>query len=224
MSEQIGAKIREARNNAGMSQEKLAKAADGVSVSDISKAERGLKELTPEQLHSIEAATGAVPGSLIDAGEVVPAPVEDASADAKDVVSAETNEETALNTPITVTLTSAEKELLDSYKAADVWKQKAVLFLLKGEKPQMQEIMALLAGLMAKNSGEKGANPLAGIINGIKGMMGASAGDTDDGKKKANSAPGYLMTFTYMYSVTIYIFLLSFYFWLQRTDIKPEKA
>ena len=222
MSEQIGTKIREARNNAGMSQEKLAKAADGVSVSDISKAERGLKELTPEQLHSIEAATGAVPGSLTDAGEVVPAPVEDASADAKDVVSAETNEETALNTPITVTLTSAEKELLDAYKAAAFWKQKAVLFLLKGEKPQMPEIMALLSGMMAKGSGENGASPLAGVMSSIKGMIDSSKSNAEGGKK-SNGASGYLMSFTYLYSVTIYVFLLSFYFWLQRTDIKPEK-
>jgi len=205
-----------------MSQTKLAEAVEGVSVSDISKAERGQKELTPEQLRAIAEATGVAPESLTGAAEMVP--VEDASPDKIAEVPVETNKATASDTQITVTLTSAEKELLDSYKAADVWKQKAVLFLLKGEKPQMQEIMALLAGLMAKNSGEKGANPLAGIINGIKGKMGASAGDTDDGKKKANSAPDYLMTFTYMYSVTIYIFLLSFYFWLQRTDIKPEKA
>ncbi len=224
MSEEIGAKIREARNNAGMSQDKLAKAVAGVSVSDISKAERGLKELTPEQLHAIEEATGAVPGSLTDAAEMLPVPVEDAAAEPNNEVSAVTNEETAAPAQITLTLTPAEKDLLDSFKAAAVWKQKAVLFLLKGEKPQMQEIMALLAGLMAKGSGENGANPLAGIMSSIKGMMAGSGNNPEGGKTNGNGAPGYLMTFTYLYSVTIYIFLLSFYFWLQRKDIKPEKA
>lgn len=222
MSEQIGAKIREARNNAGMSQQKLADAADGVSVSDISKAERGLKELTPEQLSAIAKATGVAPESLTEAAEMVP--VGEVSAETKAEVPAETNKETAANTQITVTLTSAEKELLDSYKAAAVWKQKAVLFILKGEKPQMPEIMGMLAAMMANGSGENGANPMAGIMNSIKGMINSANGNAEGGKTKVNGAPGYLMTFTYLYSVTIYVFLLSFYFWLLRTDIKPEKA
>ena len=32
-----------------------------------------------------------------------------------------------------------------------------------------------------------------------------------------------LLAFTFFYSVVIYILLLSFYFWLWRKDIKPEK-
>lgn len=32
-----------------------------------------------------------------------------------------------------------------------------------------------------------------------------------------------LLAFTFFYAVVIYILLLSFYFWLWRTDIKPEK-
>ena len=34
---------------------------------------------------------------------------------------------------------------------------------------------------------------------------------------------GSLLTFTLIYSLSIYILLLSFYFWLVRTDIKPEE-
>lgn len=232
MSELIGVKIKAARNNAGMSQAKLAEAVDGVSVSDISKAERGLKDLTPEQLRAIELATGAASGSLSDTAEMVSVPIEDA-AEIKAEVPAEIKEEAARDAQITVTLTSAEKELLDSFKAAAVWKQKIVLFLLKGEKPQMPEIMTMLAGMMAQGNGENGANPLAGIMSsikgmieksGIKGMFDSSKSNTEGGKTNDNGAPASLMTFTYLYSVTIYIFLLSFYFWLERRDIKPEKA
>ena len=32
-----------------------------------------------------------------------------------------------------------------------------------------------------------------------------------------------IMLFTFFYSVTIYIFMISFFFWMTRKDIKPEK-
>ena len=59
MTEQIGARIKEARLEAGMSQKALAEAVDGISASTISRAERGLKELTDEQLVAIAEATGS---------------------------------------------------------------------------------------------------------------------------------------------------------------------
>ena len=43
------------------------------------------------------------------------------------------------------------------------------------------------------------------------------------GIQNGKEVPGSFLAFTYFYSVTIYIMLLSFYFWLWRTDIKPEK-
>ena len=59
MSKQVGTLIKEARVSAGMTQKELAEAVDGVSASSISKAERGVKELTPEQLQKIAEVTGA---------------------------------------------------------------------------------------------------------------------------------------------------------------------
>ena len=41
--------------------------------------------------------------------------------------------------------------------------------------------------------------------------------------KDAKTISQPLLAFTFFYSVAIYILLLSFYFWLWRTDIKPEK-
>lgn len=222
--------IKEARNAAGMSQKELAAAVPGVSATDISKAERGLIELSPEQLQAIAAATGARP----NAAEAVQAPAEKetpADLQKNDI------KETPSNAQITVVLNAAEKELLDLYKASDPITQMLIFYVLKRKKPQMQEVMALLgglltnlsksgenplAGLMSKMGGNSGS-PMAGILNGIKGMVGGSKSNAEGENQKGSGAPGYLMSFTYMYSVTIYIFLLSFYFWLQRKDIKPEK-
>ena len=222
--------IKEARNAAGMSQKELAAAVPGVSATDISKAERGLIELSPEQLQAIAAATGARP----NAAEAVQAPAEKetpADLQKNDI------KETPQNAQITVVLNAAEKELLDLYKASDPITQMLIFYVLKRKKPQMQEVMALLgglltnlsksgenplAGLMSKMGGNSGS-PMAGILNGIKGMVGGSKSNAEGENQKGSGAPGYLMSFTYMYSVTIYIFLLSFYFWLQRKDIKPEK-
>ena len=222
--------IKEARNAAGMSQKELAAAVPGVSATDISKAERGLIELSPEQLQAIAAATGARP----NAAEAVQAPAEKetpADLQKNDI------KETPSNAQITVVLNAAEKELLDLYKASDPITQMLIFYVLKRKKPQMQEVMALLgglltnlsksgenplAGLMSKMGGNSGS-PMAGILNGIKGMVGGSKSNAEGENQKGSGAPGYLMSFTYMYSVTIYIFLLSFYFWLQRKDINPEK-
>ena len=222
--------IKEARNAAGMSQKELAAAVPGVSATDISKAERGLIELSPEQLQAIAAATGARP----NAAEAVQAPAEKetpADLQKNDI------KEPPSNAQITVVLNAAEKELLDLYKASDPITQTIIFYVLKRKKPQMQEVMALLgglltnlsksgenplAGLMSKMGGNSGS-PMAGILNGIKGMVGGSKSNAEGENQKGSGAPGYLMSFTYMYSVTIYIFLLSFYFWLQRKDIKPEK-
>ena len=32
-----------------------------------------------------------------------------------------------------------------------------------------------------------------------------------------------VMLFTFFYSVAVYVFMISFFFWLARKDIKPEK-
>ena len=94
MSAEIGMKIKEARTAAGMSQAKLAEAVEGVTASGISKAERGLKELTPEQLRAIAEATGVAPETFM---------------------AAEPEKEAAEE--ITVEVTEEEKELIDSFNS-----------------------------------------------------------------------------------------------------------
>ena len=218
MTAQLGTRIKKARTAAGMTQAELAKAVDGVTATDISKAERGIMELSAEQLKAIAEATGVAPESLMDG-----------------VATAEEAPSVAEESAAPVSLTEAEEELLALYRAANAGSQKAVLFVLKGEKQLIPKLKSLLAGLM-KSGGENGENPLArmmggdengenplpGLIGGLMGMMGSLVGKMG-GENPDKQVSGSFLTFTYFYSVSIYILLLSFYFWQWRTDIKPEK-
>lgn len=124
-AKKVGALIKEARTAAGLTQEALAKKIKGLSASDISKAERGEKELTNEALKAIAKATGVTQKSLLDA--------------AKGSSSAKTS--SSSNKTDSVKLTSAEKTLIAAYRKADADTQKAALKLLKGEKGLASDLL-----------------------------------------------------------------------------------
>ena len=69
MAKKVGELIKKARTDAGLTQEQLAKKVDGVTASDISKAERGEKELSQTALKQIAKATGVTQASLLDASK-----------------------------------------------------------------------------------------------------------------------------------------------------------
>ena len=69
MANKVGVLIKEARTGAGLTQEQLARKIKGISADDISKAERGEKELTQAVLKEIAKATGVTQKSLIDAAK-----------------------------------------------------------------------------------------------------------------------------------------------------------
>ena len=125
-AKKVGALIKEARTAAGLSQEALAKKIKGLSASDISKAERGEKELTQEALKAIAKATGVTQKSLLDAAKGGSSSAKTSSSSKK------TN---------SVKLTSAEKTMLDAYRKADADTQKAALKLLKGEKGLASDLL-----------------------------------------------------------------------------------
>ena len=185
MSKNSGALIREARLSAGMTQVELANAVEGISASTISKAERGVRELKPEQLQKIADATGVTYESLLGCED------EPAACETETVEAAETTEE-ATEAEETVTaeaapLTDEEKEVLDLYNSADAEQQKEAEAALKGDKQQAQaqNPMAMLVGMlggMMGNSGN-GENPMAAMMGGagsegqnpmamLAGMMG----------------------------------------------------
>jgi transcriptional regulator with XRE-family HTH domain len=137
-TKKVGDLIREARNNAGMTQAELAKKVDGVTASDISKAERGEKELTQAALKQIAKATGVTQSSLLNAPKGASGKSSKSSSGGKTGSSGKTTEE--------YKLTAAEKKLIDLYREADSDTKKAAVSLLKGEKADSGILASLFSG------------------------------------------------------------------------------
>ncbi len=252
MIDDIGAWLKKARTDAGMTQTALAGMLDGITAADISKAERGLTQLLPKQLEEIAAAIGIAP----ETPEAPPA------------------EETAQEPAPQATAPAADTaKLLELYRKADTETRNGVVALLKGEmnyKPILTSVISSLMKNLALSGGPiagildnvKGLfdptkdgtdNPLVTILNGVTGIVSGvmsmkadfdrekaekaagkpaeareCAEPADTGKKASPAAgekavSGPLLGFTFSYAVVIYLLLLSFYFWLWRTDITPKQ-
>lgn len=97
--------------------------------------------------------------------------------------------------------------------------------MLKGEKPAVPDPMAAFSKMLADgdviNKFKKflGSDTGKAILNGAKNIFGGENNNERYGRSM--SVP--LMAFTFFYSISHYILFLSFYFWLWRKDIKPEK-
>lgn len=116
-SKKLGNLIKEARTGAGLTQEQLARKISGLSAAQISEAERGLTDLTQEQLKKIAKVTGVTQASLLNA--------------AKGSSSSSSKKSTASKS--TMQVTAAEKKLVELYRKADAKTKKEVLEILKGE-------------------------------------------------------------------------------------------
>ena len=135
MAKKVGELIKQARTDAGLTQEQLAKKVDNVTASDISKAERGEKELTQTALKQIAKATGVTQKSLLDAA---------AGASGKPKASSNKSSGTS------VKVTAGEKKILELYRAADSETRKAVEALLKGKKEEdASDVIQSLLGLIS---------------------------------------------------------------------------
>lgn len=117
MGKKVGTLIKKARTEAGLTQEQLARKVKGCSASDISRAERGEKDLTQEQLKQIAKATGVTQKSLLEAAK-------GSSSTAK--------KKTAAAGKTSMKVTAGEKKLVELYRAADADTRKAAVKLLKG--------------------------------------------------------------------------------------------
>ena len=115
-AKKVGTLIKEARTNAGLTQEQLARRISGLSASDISMAERGKKELTQAQLKQIAKITGVTQASLLNAAK---------GSTAKKASPAGTK---------TMKVTATEKKLVELYRKADTDTKKAALNMLKGDE------------------------------------------------------------------------------------------
>ena len=134
----VGELIRQARTDAGLTQEQLARKVEGLSASDISKAERGEKELTQAALKQIAKATGVTQTSLLTAPKGGTA--------GKTTSSGKTASSGGEEK-----LTAGEKKLLELYRKADTERKKAAVRVLSGEQGEgLSELLTTLVGGLLK--------------------------------------------------------------------------
>ena len=151
----VGDLIREARTNAGLSQTALAAKIDGLSASDLSKAERGEKDLTKEQLKSIAKATGVTQKSLLDAASGTTAAAKKTTSSSSKKTSSSSKKTTASSTT-SVKLTSTEKKLVEAYRAADTKTRKNAMNILKGtDKSTASIVESFLSGILTREVTEE---------------------------------------------------------------------
>ena len=127
-SKKVGTLIKEARTEAGLTQEQLARKIAGLSASDISAAERGQKDLTQDQLKKIAKATGVTQASLLNAAKGT------------------TARKTSSASKSSMQVTATEKKLVQLYRNADADTKKKVMNLLKENESLAGELLEDLLG------------------------------------------------------------------------------
>jgi transcriptional regulator with XRE-family HTH domain len=144
-SKKVGVLIKEARTAAGLTQEKLAQKVDNCTASDISKAERGEKELTSTQLRQIAKATGVTQSSLLNApkgGTGSGKPSSSSSSTSSTSGKKKTSSSSSSASKKTMTVTATEKKLVELYREADSDTKKSVMNLLKGVEDESSAILS----------------------------------------------------------------------------------
>lgn len=156
-AKKVGVLIREARQNAGMTQEQLARKVRNCSASDISAAERGTKALTNDQLKQIAKATGVTQSSLLNApagGTASTSAGKPASSTKKPAAS------TAAKS--TMKLTATEKRLVELYREADSETRKTAMKVLRGEDSTVGSLAQSLLENVVESFAGKREMPLPG--------------------------------------------------------------
>ena len=128
-SKKIGNAIKKARTDADLTQEQLARKISGLSATDISEAERALKDLTQEQLKKIAKATGVTQATLLDA----------AKGSSRKTTTKKTTTSSANKTSMKVTAT--EKRLVEYYRNASTEDRKQALKILKGDDDITEDLL-----------------------------------------------------------------------------------
>ena len=124
-SKKVGTLIKEARTEAGLTQEQLARRISGLSAGDISLAERHQKNLTQDQLKQIAKITGVTQTSLLEAAK---------GSTAKKPAGSKSS----------MQVTAAERTLVELYRAADADTRKDALKVLKGQDSLTEDILESL--------------------------------------------------------------------------------
>lgn len=124
-SKKVGTLIKEARTEAGLTQEQLARRISGLSANDISLAERHQKNLTQDQLKQIAKITGVTQASLLSA--------------AKGSSTKKTS-----GSKSSMQVTAAERRLVELYREADTETRKDALKVLRGQDSLTEDILESL--------------------------------------------------------------------------------
>ena len=157
MGKRMGAQIKKARLDAGLTQEKLAQKVGGVTAQDISKAERGVLELETETIKKIAKVTGVTQASLL--GTSTAKKTASATAAKKTTATVKKTTTNAKKTDDSMKLTAAEKKLVAAYRKADATRKKIALDILEGG--------SMLSTLM-QNRGEELVSDVLGSLLGGK--------------------------------------------------------
>ncbi|MBR0136332.1 MAG: helix-turn-helix transcriptional regulator [Clostridia bacterium] len=189
-AKKVGTLIKEARTKAGLTQDQLAKKISGLTAADISRAERGEKELTQDQLKAIAKLTGVTQKSLLDAAKAAVKPAQTKPA-----------AKPASGKAASVQLTADEKRLIALYrKADDKTKTAAADLLNKGVEQTGTQLLDLLGS--AANSGSGSGSLIGSLLggnnnnnnnnNGSVGanLLGALLGGGNSGN--SNSSPNLI--------------------------------
>lgn len=125
MGTNTGARIRQARTGAKLTQAALGEAI-GLSAAEISKAERGELQLSQAKLKAIAKATGVTQASLLSGDrEATSAPKSEGS---------------------TMKLSAAEKKLVKLFRSATDEQKSDALRILNGEKTEVEQLVDSLLG------------------------------------------------------------------------------
>ena len=165
MANKVGPLIREARMNAGLTQEQLAKKIRGISAADISKAERGELELTQTVLKEIARITGVTQSSLISAAKE-----STYKSGAKSTAAKKSAGTRSSSSGTSMKVTAAEKKLVELYRAADADTKKAAVSLLKGESSGLSDILGSLLDGSGSSSGK--GDLIGSLLNGAMDALG----------------------------------------------------
>lgn len=130
----VGELIKKARTDAGMTQAELARQVGGLTAGDISKTERGQKDLSSALIQAIAGATGS---SLLDAAIGALTGGLTTAAEEKKTVS--------------IKVTESEKELLQLYRDADKDTKKKVVKLLKNDGNDNSDLITNILGGLISN-------------------------------------------------------------------------
>ncbi len=166
MSKKLGNLVKEARTAKGLTQDALAGKVSGLTASDVSKIERGEKEPTQEILKKMAKVLGVTQKSLLEAATGSGK----SGATSKKTSSKKTSSK-AVNA---LTLTAAEKKLVQYYRDADSATKKAAMNLLKGDSNAVELIGALLA---ARNSGSSSGSDSSAASDLISALVSGKAGE-----------------------------------------------